>query len=425
MTHNAWPPPGPGGRPPQFPQQQDVELPRQLQGPFIREFVPHTAYQHRGAQIASVVFYRNGGHSVITVRGAQHHDKPMFGRRPTSVCHIARGRHQVSFEMELPTLGDQANFQCAVDVNWEVQDFHLVAEKRVVDVEKMLRPPLLARLRMITRRHRLDGAQAADEAIQAELADGRWTSFGAEIGLATEVFVRIDLGRAAADHNQHIVQVGYHATVQSAIDQAAAARVKANLPAARQLIEAGEAEHYVHLLAQDPSRAADILGALQLQAKEQRQGALEYLTRLIDQGVVQRHQVEGQVQMLIDYARAVGGKVFEGGLPGGLPQPATALAIPPGTGPGAGGPQDGGPRDGAPQGGVPPVPQDGAPPAAPVAKAPPLPPLPPLPPVVPTSPVPTPPAAVNGTAGPGTGTGTDGDAATPTGEGESLDGQGG
>ncbi|HEY5834182.1 hypothetical protein [Streptomyces sp.] len=403
MTQNAWPPPGPGGRPPQFAQQQEVELPLQLQGPFVREFVPQTTYKHRGAQIASVVFYGNGGHSVITVRGSQHHGKPMFGR-PTSVCHIARGRHQVSFEMELPTLGDQANFQCAVDVNWEVQDFHLVAEKRVVDVEKMLRPPLLARLRMITRRHRLDGAQAADEAIQAELADGRWTSFGADLGLATEVFVRIDLGRAAADHNQDIVQVRHNATVQSAIDQAAAARVKANLPAARQLIEAGEAEHYVHLLAQDPARAADVLGALQIQAKEQRQGALEYLTRLIDQGIVQRHQVEGQVQMLIDFARTVGGKVFEGG----LPQPATALATPPVIRPAI--------PPGAPQ------PEDGAAPSAPAAQTPPLPPMPPLPPVVPVSPVvPAPPAAVNGTAGPE----ADGGPAVPDGEGESLDGQGG
>lgn len=303
---------------------QEVELPRELRGPFLKEFVPQGSYRHRGAQIASVVFYRNGGHSVLTVRGAQDHRKPLIGR-PSSICHIARGRHQVSFGMALPTRGDQADFACAVDVNWEVADFHLVAEKRVVDVEKMLRPPLLARLRVLTRRHGLDGAQSADEAIQAELAGGSWASFGSEIGLSTEVFVRIDLGRATADFHQSMVRVQYDAGVQSARDQAAAARVQANLPAAKALIEAGEAAQYAHLLAQDPGRAHDILGALQVQAKEQREGALEYLTRLIDQGVVQRHQVEGQVQMLIDYARAMGGKVFEGG----LPQPPTALVAPP------------------------------------------------------------------------------------------------
>lgn len=303
---------------------QDVELPHQLQGPFLKEFVPQGGYKHHGAQIASVVFYRNGGYSVITVRGAQHHDKPVFGK-PTSVCHIARGRHQASFEMQLPTLGDQADFTCAVDVNWEVADFHLVAEKRVVDVEKMLRPPLLARLRSITRRHGLDGAQAADEAIQAELSGGNWSAFGTDIGLITQVFVRIDLGRAASDHNQRMLQVQHTATVQSAADRANAARLQANLTDARRLIEAGEAEQYAVLLAQDPSRAAEVFGALQAEAKEQRQGALEYLTRLIDKGVVQRHQVEGQVQMLIDFARTVSKGVFDNG----LPQPAVGLIPPP------------------------------------------------------------------------------------------------
>jgi hypothetical protein len=346
---------------------QEVQLPHELRGPFFRELVPEGAYKHRGAQLAAVLFYRNGGHRVVTVRGAQDDRKPLFGR-PTSVCLIVRGRHQVSFQMELPTYGDQGDFSCAVDVNWEVEDFHLVAEKRVVDVERMLRPPLLARLRVITRRHGLAGAQAADEAIQAELAGGHWASFGSEIGLRTEVFVRIDLGRAALDHNQAIVQVQHNATVQSALDQAAAARVRANLPAAKALIEAGEAQQYATLLAQDPGRAADILGALQAQAREQRAGALEYLTRLIDQGVVQRHQVEGQVQLLIDYARSVSGTVFADG----LSQSPTSLPTPPVVEPvlveptvRAAGPQDRRPepgRDGPPRPPMPPAPPSAPPP---------------------------------------------------------------
>ncbi|MBD0738512.1 hypothetical protein [Streptomyces sp. CBMA29] len=356
MTHNTWSGrPGPWQQPPRAGGNsfvQDVELPMNLRGPFLREFVPQSGHKHRGAQIASVVFYRNGGHSVITVRGAHHENKPMMAR-PTSVCLIARGRHQVSFEMQLPTQGDQSDFTCQVDINWEVTDFHLVAEKRVVDVERMLRPPLLGRLRGITRRHGLSGAQAADEAIQAELAGGHWSPFGGDIGLATQVFVRIDLGRAASDHYQALTQVQHDATVQAAVDRAEAARVEANLADARKLIDAGEAEQYAVLLARDPSRATEILGALQTQAKQQRQGALEYLTRLIDQGVVQRHQVEGQVQQLIEYAKAVGGSLIDHG----LPQPATSLLPPP-------------------------VVVDRTPvtPIAPAADAPPSPPLPPMPP---------------------------------------------
>jgi hypothetical protein len=355
MTNNGWQQQQGPWRPPQ-PQlyaqqlrQQQFELPLQLKGPFLQEFAPQGGYKHHGAQVASVVFYRNGGHSVITVRGAQHHDKPLMGR-PTSVCLIARGRHQVSFEMNLPTRGDQADFICAVDVNWEVADFHLVAEKRVVDVEKMLRPPLLARLRSITRRHGLEGAQAADEAIQTELAAGHWSGFGSDIGLVTQVFVRIDLGRAAADHNQELVKVRHEATVQSAVDRAAAERVQANLADARRLIEAGEAEQYAVLLAQDPARAGEILGTLQAQAREQRRDALDYLSRLIDKGVVQRHQIDGPVRQMLDYARSVSADIFDNG----LPQPATGLVPPPSAGP-----------------------ADTAPPIPPAADAPPLPPHPP------------------------------------------------
>jgi hypothetical protein len=189
------------------------------------------------------------------------------------------------------------------------------------------------------------------------------------------VFVRIDLGRAALDHNQAIVQVQHNATVQSALDQAAAARVRANLPAAKALIEAGEAQQYATLLAQDPGRAADILGALQAQAREQRAGALEYLTRLIDQGVVQRHQVEGQVQLLIDYARSVSGTVFADG----LSQSPTSLPTPPIVEPVLVEPTVTlGPQDRRPDSG---------------RNGPPRPPMPPAPPSPPSAPAPPPAAA--------------------------------
>ncbi|GAB3960393.1 hypothetical protein GCM10028832_18050 [Streptomyces sparsus] len=315
MYHQA-----PAGRP----APANVRLPDDLRGPFLSEMMPDSPYRHVGLQQAAVVHYANGGHSIITVRGAQHHNRPQFRKRPVSVCLIAQGRHQSSFEMQLPTRGDEGNFTCAVDIHWEVSDFLLAAEKRVVDVEKMLRAPMLARLRTFTRRYGLDGAQEADEAIQDQLATGGWASFGADIGLTTMVYVRIDLGRAAADHKQALLSVQHTAIVQSAQDQADAARVQSNLVAAQDLIAAGEAGQYAHLLAQDPTRAGEILHELQGQARQQRQGALEYLTRLIDQGVVQRHQVEGQVQQLIDYARSTGGALFDNG----LPQPPTALPAP-------------------------------------------------------------------------------------------------
>jgi hypothetical protein len=320
MTNHMW------GQQQWQPQnwQGEFVLPHDLRGPFVTEFTPQGPYRHRHSQVASVLYYRNGGHSVVTVRGAEHHNKPLMGK-PTSVCWVARGQHQVSFQLELPTFGDRARFKAGADVNWEVRDFHLAAEKRVVDVERMLRPPLEARLRGVSRRHSLDSAQQADEAIQAELASGRWSDFGADLGLATQVFIRIDLGRAAADHQAQMVAVEKGSEVQQAIDAAHKARMDANIAAARELISAGETGQYAHLLAQDPSRAHEILAELQQQARDQRQGALDYLTNLINQGMVQRHQIDDQVQALIDYARTVSTGVF----PNGLPPAPTSLPAPP------------------------------------------------------------------------------------------------
>ncbi|KPI12467.1 hypothetical protein OK074_2546 [Actinobacteria bacterium OK074] len=322
MSNDAW------GRPQWQPQphnqwqgQGEFVLPHDIKGPFVSEFTPQGPYQHRSSQVASVLFYRNGGHSIVTVRGAEHVNKPFMGK-PLSVCLIARGQHQVSFRLRLPTSGDRAQFEAGADINWEVRDFYLAAEKRVVDVERMLRPPLEARLRGITRRHNLDSAQQADEAIQDELASGRWDGFGADLGLSTQVYIRIDLGQAAAQHQAQIVEVQH----RTALDAANQARVSANMDAARNLISAGEAEQYAVLLAQDPGRAQDILGELQKQAREQRQGALDYLTNLINQGVVQRHQIDEQVHALIEYSRSVAGGVFQNG---GLPPAPTALPTPP------------------------------------------------------------------------------------------------
>ncbi|WP_407565614.1 hypothetical protein [Streptomyces sp. 184] len=283
------------------------------------------SYRHRGTQVASVQFYKNGGHSIVTVRGAHHVNKPLVGK-PTSVCWIARGRHQVSFRVGLPSFQDKAEFVAEADVNWEVQDFYLTAEKRVVDVAQMLRPELLARLRGISRQYGLDRAQAADEAIQAELATGRWNDFGAALGLVTQVYVRIDLGAAAQRHFNEMVDVSHTSQVNMARDRAEQQRTEANMDHARTLISAGESDRYAYLMAQDPGRAEGVLREIQQLAKDQRAGALEYLGRLVDAGVVQRHQVEDQVQRLIDYGRNVAGDVFG---QGGLPQPPTSLPLPP------------------------------------------------------------------------------------------------
>ena len=70
-------------------------------GPFLKEYPPNGVQPQVSAQKALVLFYRNGGHSVVTVTGTRHVDKRALAR-PHTVCEIALGTYQTPLEMELP-----------------------------------------------------------------------------------------------------------------------------------------------------------------------------------------------------------------------------------------------------------------------------------------------------------------------------------
>jgi hypothetical protein len=273
----------------------DIVLPQRLSGPFVQELHPVERYRHRSSQLAAVVYYRNRGHSVITLQESTHHRRPWLLRTPYAVTLLARGRHQSSFELPLPAAGDKDNFATAVDVNWEVSDYLRAGETRLVDVALMLKPKVQDRLRTISRQFDLAQAEKADRAIKAELRNEEWQSIGAEYGVWTEVFVRIDLGRAA----RAIEDARTEQAVEGARDEARRERVRANMAEARLYVLGGEAEQFAYMWAQDPARAAEVLTAIQTLVKERRENAVEFLKKLLDDGVVQRHQLDEPIQRLL------------------------------------------------------------------------------------------------------------------------------
>ncbi|WP_329353745.1 hypothetical protein OG226_00890 [Streptomyces sp. NBC_01261] len=161
-------------------------------GPFLRQYAPTGRYRHVGADRASVLFYRNGGYSVVTISGTQHVDKRPLAR-PYTVCEIALGTFLTTIRMELPAAGATAFFKAEVDIQWAVTDPYLVAVEVVTDVGKRLTTPVLERLREVTSTYGAAEAERANRAVLRECADDRWDDLGAELGLRVQLNVRLEV----------------------------------------------------------------------------------------------------------------------------------------------------------------------------------------------------------------------------------------
>jgi hypothetical protein len=169
---------------------------REPAGPFLREYVPEAMFFHPSGtervSVASVVFYRNGGHSVVTAFGTQHVGKRWLDR-PHIVCEIALGTYSTPLQMELPGAGDVFFFQADVDIQWTVTDPHLAALAAVTDVAERLAFPISQRLRKITSLYGVRDAEQATRDIARKNAGGEWGNLGAELGMEVRLHVRLQV----------------------------------------------------------------------------------------------------------------------------------------------------------------------------------------------------------------------------------------
>ncbi|MFJ8077286.1 hypothetical protein ACIQ7Q_25995 [Streptomyces sp. NPDC096176] len=284
-------------------------------GPLLRECA--LPYQRRSGQVAAVCLYSNGGHSVLWPSRREDHDKPWFGQ-PFSVFEVLLGRHVTTFELALPAAGDAQSFQATAEVQWEVDDPHLIVEKAVWDVREMLRGDLLYGLRQVSRRFRLTEAQRADEAVQAELRAGRM-DLGRDLGLRTRVHVFIDLSEQVRDRVVEVENVTFEmqkdraqAEAERHRDRYERERVAGRAAELEQVLRRGEEAEIIHLMASNPDKVWEIRQAIR---QEKREGQADYLNlfnRLLDAGMLERHDVGEQMYEVLRYLRDNNSRVIGG-----------------------------------------------------------------------------------------------------------------
>ncbi|MGI5376569.1 hypothetical protein ACQEV2_20440 [Streptomyces sp. CA-251387] len=257
-------------------------------GPFLREYAPTGGLPTVSAQKTSVVFYRNGGYSVVTAFGVRHVDKPMLAR-PYTVCEIAVGTLVTPLRIDLPAAGGTSFFKAEVDIEWEVTDPHMVAVQAVKDVAKRLTAPILERLREVTLSYRVTDAEQANRVITRECAGGRWSDLGAELGLRVRLYVRLGVDDDAIAHAKKKRDVAAEAEVtrQRQVEY-------------RRMLQGGDLEQLSFMLAADPEGAKDFLEKIRQEGREDERERVARLYTMAISGELSTVDVQTQILNLLN-----------------------------------------------------------------------------------------------------------------------------
>ncbi|GGT97682.1 MULTISPECIES: hypothetical protein [Streptomyces] len=284
-------------------------------GPLLREYQP--PYKRRSGQIAAVLLYRNGGHRVMWPDRHEDTNKPLLGF-PYTVFEVRLGRNVTEFDLALPASGDGVFFAAAARVHWEVADPHLVVTQQVWDVAELLRDDLLDGLRAVSRRFRLTDAQRADEAVRDELSSGRF-SLGGDIGLRTRVHVFIDLDDSIKEEIGKRDRVGVTMQVderemeqQRRRDEGERRRVAERARDLEELFQRGELAQIAHHMAMNPDKEWEIRRELQHEKREGQADFLAVFNRLLDTGVLERHDIGEPMHQVLEFLRESTGTVLGG-----------------------------------------------------------------------------------------------------------------
>jgi hypothetical protein len=234
-------------------------------------------------RVAMVVVNRRGDYDVFG-SGRQPSVAELLRRRANSITEVDMGHHQMYLRADLPSRGDAFGFRAVVDVHWRVEDPSQVVRDGLVDVCSALAPGLLAELRSVTRDYEVRETDVAERAANSTL---RRREVGADFGLRTTSLVQLAMDDAVRE----------------------GIRLESRMAGFRAMIAAGDLNQFALQLAQEPQDTARVMEQLFRERDAHRKATVDFVTRLIDSGAVDRWEIDDQVrtvlQWLQDSTRAV------------------------------------------------------------------------------------------------------------------------
>ncbi|MFI0976494.1 hypothetical protein ACH4SP_05645 [Streptomyces sp. NPDC021093] len=300
-------------------QRQD----QQPLGPLIGEYGP--PYVRRSGQIAAVMRYNNGGHSVVWPDRREDVNKPWIGS-PYTIFEVLLGMHVTSFDLRLPANGDAAFFDATARVRWEVEDPLTVVRQNVWDVGELLHDELLAGLRSVSRRFRLTDSHRADDAVRAEVEAGH-IDLGRDLGLTTRVHVFIDLSEEVKTRVQARHDIVLDMDTDAAEDERERLRALRKREAVRvqaaelqRFLRQGDAAEIAYQMATNPEKQWEIREAIRRERREGQADFIGLFHKLLDTGNLERHDIGDHMYEVLQYLRENSDGVLGGVTDSILPQ---------------------------------------------------------------------------------------------------------
>lgn len=231
---------------------------------------------------------------VITARGdyISYLDRPptareLLRRRVRFVSEVDMGYHRTRIVGAVPAADDMFDFGIDVHLRWHVIEPRRVVRDGVRDVRAALEPLLLARIRPITRQFRPEQCADAESKVNDAIA---MIPEAADFGIAADAIASLHMEDAVRDEF----------------------RLERKVFAYRRIIAGGDLNQFALTLAMHPDDAAAVVKALVEERDRARQETIDFVTRLVDSGAIERWQVADQVRVTLQWLLEGSNRVITG-----------------------------------------------------------------------------------------------------------------
>ena len=309
----------------QFNRGGSAPRPKGQPGPILREAPWDGKLSRARAHVAVVVVYHRGDHQVIW---PHERNRVLLHRRPATMYEVDLGLHRTVIAADLPSRDDAISFYASINIQWRVFDPSAIVRHRVLDIEEALSAALLRRARGNTRNFSINQISAAEDEINDRLggvaidvtaptsiqqAMHKATDLGcigAEYGLWTRVITHLTLDEAATEHNTKMMKLNWAIEEEEAEQklriiknrnqqEITAERIKVY----REIIAADDVERFALRLSNHPDEISAITAIIREDQLTSRQDTIDFISRMVDSGVVERWEVSDQVREALEWLR--------------------------------------------------------------------------------------------------------------------------
>lgn len=299
--------------------------PQSPAGPILRESRWEGRLARARAHVAVVVVYSRGDHQVVW---PHERTRVMLHRRPTTVYEVDLGLHRTVIPADLPSKDHAGSFHASITIQWRVLNPSAVVRHQVLDIEEALSATLLRRARGIAREFSIGQIVAAEDKINDQLggvaidvtapagiqqAMREATDLGclgAEYGLWTRVITHLALDEAATEHNAKMMKLNWAIAEEKAEQELRVLKnqneqkiMEERITVYRKIVAAGDIEGFALRLASNPDEISAIMEIIREDQLTRRHDTIEFISRMVKSGVVERWEVSDQVKQALEWLK--------------------------------------------------------------------------------------------------------------------------